>query len=181
MPRALLVTTRCDESELADDAKPAVALAYLSQDRATLSSACLIKAIRNVREHDYKPAIPVLTEYLDFRMPSPFVPYNPLTQQPTGGFYPAADALARLGSAAVPALNAAVSSDDLSKIERVNAAKALFFAGASKLQAIRSTATAAQSSKDPDAADALRKLAHDMVRYCQPSDRKQCQDAANAQ
>lgn len=178
---AQIITTRCNESELADSAKPAVALAYLSQDRATLSSACLIKAIRNIREYDYKPAIPVLTKYLDFRMPPPFAPFDPLTRQPTGGLYPAADVLARFGEAAVPALKAAVNNDDLNKIERINGAEALFSAGANKPQAIRSTAKAAQSSQDSDVAGALRKLANDMARNCRPEETKQCQDAANDQ
>ena len=88
--RAQVTTTRCNESELAADAKPAADLAYLSRDRSTLSSACLIKAIRNVGENRYTSAIPVLAKYLDLRMPQPFAPYNPLTQPPTGGLYPAA-------------------------------------------------------------------------------------------
>jgi hypothetical protein len=176
---AQVITTRCNESEFADNAKPTVALAYLSRDRATLSSACLIKAIRNVEENSYRPAIPVLTKYLDFRMPPPFAPYDPLTRAPTGGLYPAADALARFGEAAVPALNAAIDKETLSLIARSNAANALFVVTKDKARVISLIAKVAQSSADPQTANAFKKLSNDMVSQCKSDELQRCKEALN--
>lgn len=172
---------RCNESELAANAKPAADLAYLSRDRATLSSACLIKAIRNIRENRYKPAIPVLTKYLDFRMPLPFAPYNPLTQAPTGGLYPAADALARFGEAAAPVLESAIGDDALPAVARSNAANALWVVTKDKAQVIGFTAKAARSSADLQAADTLKQLATRMVSQCNSDDAQRCKEALNSE
>jgi hypothetical protein len=176
---AQVTTTRCNVSELAANAKPAADLAYLSRDQATLSSACLVKAIRNVGENRYKPAIPVLTKYLDFRMPSPFAPYNPLTQPPTGGLYPAADALVKFGEAAAPVLQSAIGDKALNPVARSNAAKALWIVAKDKTQVIAFTIKAAKSSRNPQAADALKQLANRMADHCKSDEEQRCKEALN--
>jgi hypothetical protein len=119
-----IVSTRCDSSELSKDATPATVLTYLSQDRLNLNSACISVAIDILRAKKPIPAVPVLIKYLDFRIPVPQVLRH--THEATDGLYPAADALARFGNTAVPALEEAVGNDDLSAIGRSNAAKELF-------------------------------------------------------
>jgi hypothetical protein len=134
-----------------------------------------------VGENDYKAAIPVLVKYLDFRMPPPFTPYNPLTQQPTGGLYPAADVLARFGADAVPALKAALGDEQLHSEGRSNAAKALFVLTADKAQVIGLTMKTARLSGDPETADMLKKLATTMVAHCKPDEVQLCRQALNVE
>jgi hypothetical protein len=74
-----------------------------------------------------------------------------------------------------------VNNDDLGVVGRANAAKALFIIAKDRVQVIRLTSKAARLSRDPEAADALKKLVNDMVRYCREKESKQCQDAANTQ
>jgi hypothetical protein len=88
-----------------EDVKPAVMLAYLQQDRTALDDRCTERAIHALGLEQYKPAIPTLIDYLDFKKPDP-----PLRGMgPARGLFPAADALARFHSAAVPALKRAHS------------------------------------------------------------------------
>jgi hypothetical protein len=72
-------------------------------------------------------------------MPPPFVPYNPLTQYPTGGLYPAVDVLAQFGEPAIPALRASLNNDDFGAIARSNAAEALFVIAADQAQVVSLT------------------------------------------
>lgn len=176
---AQIVTTRCDGGELAEDATAPVALAYLDQDRQNLNTACIIDAIHILQDKGYDRAIPILVKYLDFKIPrQPGIPIAHMAGV-TSGFYPAADALDRLGDASVPALKSAVKDDSFATQGRVNAAKVLFDLLHNEPQVIKFTAKVAQASQDSDAAEALTKLANDLVRYCKEKDRQQCRDAAN--
>lgn len=178
---AQIVTTRCDGGELSEDATPAAALTYLSQDRPNLNSACIIDAIRILGKKEYSPAIPILVKYLDFRVPdTPGVPQTIRhTHGPTNGLYPAADALTWFGESAIPTLRGAVSNDDLDAIGRSNAAEALFVIAADKVKVVSLTTKAAQSSRDPEATGALKKVVNLMVRYCKAEEQQRCRDAAN--
>jgi hypothetical protein len=178
---AQIVATRCDGGELPETATPAAALAYLSQDRTNLNSACIINSIRIIREKNYRLAIPILVKYLDFRVPdTPGVRRTVRhTQGPTNGLYPATDALAWLGETAVPALKSAISNNDLGAIGRSNAAKALFLVAADQAQVVSLTMKAAQASQDPDATDVLKKVANEMVRYCKAEEQQRCKDAVD--
>jgi hypothetical protein len=93
--------------------------------------------------------------------------------------YPAADALARFGNTGVPALEEAVGNDDLSSIGRSNAAKALWAETRDKVHVVKLTRKAAQSSRDYEAAGALRKLANLMASCCEPDVKQRCKEAAN--
>jgi hypothetical protein len=172
-----IVSTRCDSGELSKDATPATTLTYLSQDRLNLNSACISIAIDILRAKKPIPAVPVLIKYLDFGIPVPQVLRH--THEATDGLYPAADALARFGNTAVPALEEAVGNDDLSAIGRSNAAKELLVEATDQVHVVKLTRKAAQSPRDYEAADALRKLANLMASYCQPDVKQQCKEAAN--
>jgi hypothetical protein len=177
-------TKQCNTSELSPDANAATAQAYLKQDRQNLTSACIESAI-GIICHEmyamYTPAISVLIKYLDFKAyPTPRVCYDPFTR-PTCGFYPAVDALARFQDSAIPALKGAVQDEDLSKTARLNAALALFHVVKNRPEQIRFTIKTAQSSRYPEIADALTKLAKKWAKYCIPAERQQCSDALNMQ
>lgn len=179
---AQTLTVQCNTSELSEDAKAAAAQAYLKQDRQNLTSACIERAITLIREERYTPAIPVLAKYLDFKAyPTPRVIYDPLTQGPTVGFYPAVDALARFEEPAIPTLRGALQNEDLNKTARLNAAIALLHVVKNRPEQIRFTINTARSSRYPDVADALTTLAKKWVKYCVPAERQQCSDAVNSQ
>ena len=179
---AQIVATRCDGGELPEAATPATALAYISQDRANLNSACIINSIRIIRETNYTTAIPILVKYLDFRIPDRPGARRTVrhTQGPTNGLYPATDALAWFGEAAVPALKSAVSNNDLGAIGRSNAAKALFLVAKDQAQVVGLTMKAAQASRDPDTTDALKKVANEMVHYCKAEEQQRCKSAVDS-
>jgi hypothetical protein len=54
-----------------EDVKPAVMLAYPQQDRTALYDRCTERAIHALGLEQYKPAIPTLIDYLDFKKPDP--------------------------------------------------------------------------------------------------------------
>jgi len=179
---AQTLTVQCNTSELSKDSKAATAQAYLQQDRQNSTSACIGRAIAIIRKEMYTPAIPALIKYLDFEIyPKPVVCYDPMTNGPTCGFYPAVDALARFQDSAVPALKGAVQDEDLSKVGRLNAAIALFHVVKNRPEQIGFTIKTARSSRYPDVADALTKLAKKWAQYCVPTERQQCSDAVNSQ
>jgi hypothetical protein len=171
------VSTRCDSGELSKDATAATALTYLSQDRSNLNSACIRAAIDILRAKKPIPAVPVLIKCLDFGIPVPQVLRH--THEATDGLYPAADALARFGNTAIPALEEAVSNDDLSAIGRSNAATALWAETRDQVHVVKLTRKAAQLSRDYQAVDALRTLANLMASYCEPDMKQRCKEAAN--
>jgi hypothetical protein len=80
---------------------------------------------------------------------------------------------------AVPVLKEDVGNDDLSAIGRSNAAKVLFIEASNHLKVVKLTSNAAQSSRDPEASDALKKVANLMASYCEPDLQRRCKDAAN--
>jgi hypothetical protein len=106
-----------------EDTKPAVILAYLQRDRVGLDARCAERAIRALGLEQYKPAIPTLIDYLDFKKPEP--PLRGIG--PARGLFPAADALARFHSAVVPALKGAILDDNERKLVRVNAAETYIY------------------------------------------------------
>jgi hypothetical protein len=174
------LTAQCNPSELSPDASAATAQTYLKQHRQNLTSACIENAIAIIREKMYAAAIPALIKYLDFEIdPKPVVCYDPMTNGPTCGLYPAVDALARFQDSAVPALKGAVQDEDLSKVGRLNAAPALFHVVKNRPEQIRFTIKTARSSRYPDIAEALTKLARKWAHYCIPAERQQCSDALN--
>jgi hypothetical protein len=80
-----------------ENARPAVMLAYLQQDRAVLDRTCAGKAIHFLGLKEYKPAIPTLIDYLDFEAPEP-----PSAMHLANSMFPAADALARFQQCSRP-------------------------------------------------------------------------------
>jgi hypothetical protein len=174
------MTKRCDTSQLSDHANADTALAYLQQDRRNLTSACVVKAIAAINKDVSPQAIPTLANYLDFkdRMHGPI--YDPYTQGPTGGIYPAVDLLARFEHFAVPALKQAVEDEDLSKMARLNAERALFSIN-KRSQTLRFFIKTAQASQHPDVAAALTAFAKEAARACIPEEVQQCSDAVNGQ
>jgi len=171
------LTKRCSASELSEHAN---ALAYLKQDRQNLTSACVVKAITTIDKDMSPQAIPTLIKYLDFRDPMHGPIYDPYTQGPTAGLYPAVDLLARFEHFAVPALKNAVKDENLSKTARLNAEEALFSMD-KKPQMLRFFIKTAQASHRPDVAAALTKFAKEAARVCVPEERRQCSDAVNNQ
>ncbi len=180
---AQIFTTRCDIGELAENAAPAVAVDYLSGDRQNLNSACIVKAIRIIKDQRYEPAIPVFIKYLDFKKPWP--PGVPMairrTQGPTNGLYPAVDALASLGEASVPVFLKEISNEDQSKDGHLNAAKAALVMTNYQVRVIKTIIEAAQFSQNLDAAQSLKDLARMAVRYCSSEEQQQCKDAVSGQ
>lgn len=154
---AQTLTKQCNISELSPNAGAATGRTYLKQDRQNLTSARIERAVAMIRKEMYTPATPVLLRYLDFETyPKPVVCYDPMTNGPTCGFYPAVDALARFQNSAVPALKGAVQDEDLSKVGRLNAALALFHLVRNRPEQIRFTIKIAQSSRYPEIADCRR-------------------------
>jgi hypothetical protein len=181
---AQVVTWECTEAELQIKADPAAALAYLKNDRQTLSSSCVIQAIRILGTDGHcKPAIDTLVSYLDFEVP--VQPGRPIVVLAgvTSGFYPAADALDRMDKLALPAVEHALNSDDLPTQGRVNAAKVLFdlrFHDAPQ-GVIHLIVLAARNAKDVDTQDALQKVAKELARSCWDDTRQKCQEALKDQ
>lgn len=175
---AQTITKRCNKSELSEHANADMALAYLKKDRPNLTSACVVKAIAMIDKNMSPQAIPTLIKYLDFRDPMHGPIYDPYTQGPTAGLYPAVDLLARFEHFAVPALKHAVEDEDLSKTARLNAERALFFLD-KKPQMLRFFIKTAQASPRPDVAAALAKFAKEAARACVPEESQQCSDAVN--
>jgi hypothetical protein len=177
---AQTLTKRCNKSELSEQANADMALAYLKKDRQDLTSACVVKAIATIDKNMSPQAIPTLIKYLDFKDPMHGPIYDPYTQGPTAGLYPAVDLLARFEHFAVPALEDAVKDEDLSKTARLNAEKALFFLDKTP-QMLRFFVKTAQASQHPDVAAALTGFAKEAARGCIPEEIQQCSDAVNSQ
>jgi hypothetical protein len=96
--------------------------------------------------------------------------------------FPAADALARFHTAAVPALKKAILDDNERKLARVNAAITyIFIFMRDEGPALAFVAKAARNSLDRDAGDALMKVAQDEAKNCFAKDPKVCQDALEEQ
>jgi hypothetical protein len=180
---AQVISWECTEAELPKKASPEAALAYLKRDRQNLSSACVIQAIRNLGTAHYQPAIDVLVSYLDFGVP--VQTGMPLVFQggATSGLCPAADALARMGKPALPAVKRAVTNDALPTQSRVNAAKVLLLGMESdnKPEAIHFIVSAARNAKDVVTEDALQKEAKDFVRWCSDAEKPKCKEALDEQ
>jgi hypothetical protein len=154
-------------------------LAYLQHDRGTLPYSCIETAIRGLAKAQYKPAIKTLIEYLDLKEPGP--PYVIRPSQATAGLYPAAEALSRLGDAAIPELKGAISRDDNSKLLRLNAAETYLSMVRDQPAAILFVAKTARSSLEQETGDALMRLAERAAKGCRERDQQQCQEALNEQ
>jgi hypothetical protein len=181
---AQVVTWECTEAELQTKAGPAAALAYLKGDRQNLSSSCVIQALIILgTDGHYKPAIDTLVSYLDFKVP--VQPGRPmvLIGGVTRGLYPAADALDRMDKLALPAVEHALTNDDLPTQGRVNAAKVLFDLRLHNAPqgVIRLIVLAARNAKDVDTQDALQKVAKELARSCWNDTRQKCREALKDQ
>lgn len=179
---AQVITWECTEAELPKKASPEAALAYLKGDRPNLSSACVIQAIRDVETAHYKPAVDTLISYLDFSVPVQTGMPLVIRAGATRGLYPAADALARMGKPALPAVKLALTNDDLSTQSRVNAARVLRgLEWDDKPAAIHLIVRIARNAKDVATQDALQKEAKDLVRWCSDDEKQKCQEALSDQ
>jgi hypothetical protein len=160
-----------------ENAKPAVMLAYLQQDRAVLDRTCAGRAIHALGLKEYKPAITTLIDDLDFEAPEP-----PSAVHLANSMFPAADALARFHSAAVPALKKAILDDNERKLVRVNAAITYIFVSLrDEGPALAFLAKAARNSLDRDAGEALMKVAEDEAKNCFAKDPKVCENSLKEQ
>lgn len=150
-------------------------LAYIKQDRAALDSRCIERAIYAMGLALYKPAIPTLIDYLDYKAPECCLTH---ALRVTGGLFPAADALGGFGSAALPSLKKAILDDNERKLVRVNAAKTyIYISLRDEAPAIAFVAKAARNSMDRNAGEALMKVAEDEAKNCFAKDTKACEDA----
>ncbi len=154
-------------------------LAYLQQDRGTLPYSCIETAMRGLAKAQYKPAIKTLIEYLDLKRPGP--PYIVRPGQPTAGLCPAAVALSKFGDAAIPPLKRAISSDENSKLSRLNAAETYLSMVRDQPAAISFVTKAARSSLEQETGDALMRLAEHAAKGCREKDQQRCQEALDEQ
>lgn len=162
-----------------ENARPAMMLAYIKQDRAALDPSCIERAIHFLGLTRYKPALPALIDYLDAKAPGPPFLGKP---GPTGGLFPAAGALEAFGSTAAPALKKAILDDNERKLVRVNAAKTyIHIFRRHEASGIAFIAKAARDSMDRDAGEALMKVAEDEAKNCFAKDPKVCEDALKEQ
>jgi hypothetical protein len=161
--------------ELHEDDTPGTMLKYLQQDRLTLPYSCIEMAMRALGEAKYKPAIKTLIEYLDLKEPG--LQHMVRPGQPTGGLYPAAVALGRIGDSAIPDLKRAISNEDNSKVVRVNAARTYLSIVHDEPPAISFVAKAARGSLDQEAGKALMDVAKIFAEGCREQDRERCQEA----
>jgi hypothetical protein len=158
-----------------ENARPAIMLAYIRQDRAGLDRGCIERAIHFLGLTRYKPALPALIDYLDAKAPGPPFLGKP---GPTGDLFPAAGALEAFGSTAAPALKKAILDDNERKLVRVNAAKTyIYISLRDEAPAIAFVAKAARNSMDRNAGEALMKVAEDEAKNCFAKDKKVCEDA----
>lgn len=165
-----------------EDAKPSALLAYLKQDRAGLDARCIQTSAHTLGLARYKPAIPVLIDYLDVKEPGPPFLGKP---GPTGGMFPAAEALAGFAGAAVPALKKAILDDNDRKLVRENAAATYIFISFFSLHeerpALEFVIKAARNASDSDAGKALMKVAEFWAKRCTAKEAKSCEDALKEQ
>jgi hypothetical protein len=161
---------------------PKLHLSIFDHDREILTDTCILTAIQVIAREGYKPAIPTLIKFLDFKKPEPPGVHVVRHPGPTNDLYPAADAMAAMGEAAIPALKNVITADsDTSKIARINAACVLFFITENKAQVIRFTVRAARDMQHRDTADTLTELAGKMGSRCTSKDEEQCKDALKDQ
>jgi hypothetical protein len=137
------------------------ALAYLKQERTTLEPACIYDAILILEGDRYKPAIPTLLQYLDFKNPDAEIAHTARVG-PTVNFYPAADALGSFGEMVIPAMQQVITSEDFIKVSRLNAASVYFWLKP-KPSTLAFIAKAARDTGDRETGDALAGLAAKMV------------------
>jgi hypothetical protein len=156
---------------------PQAALAYLRQERTTLDPACIYDAIVILRAYRYKPAIPILVQYLDFKNPDAEIAHIARVGATTN-FYPAADALGSVGDSVIPDMHRVITSEDANKISRLNAAS-VYWSLQPKPSTIAFIAKAARETGDRDTRDALAGLAAKMVNYCGNAERDDCKKALN--
>jgi hypothetical protein len=154
-------------------------LEYLQQDRGALPYSCIEIAIRDLAKAQYKPAIKTLIQYLDLKEPGPQHVIRPT--QPTAGLYPAAVALSKFGDAAIPQLNSAISSEDNTKVLRLNAAETYLSMVRDQAAVISFLAKTARGSLDQDAGNALMHIAERAARARPENDRERCQEALSQQ
>jgi hypothetical protein len=155
------------------------ALAYLKQERTTLEPACIYDAILILEGDRYKPAVPTLLQYLDFKNPDAEIAHKARTG-PTADFYPAADALSYFGDAVIPAMQQVITSEDSTKVSRLNAAS-VYFALRPKPSTIALIAKAARDTGDREAGGALAGLAAQMAAHCDKAEQDDCKKALNPQ
>jgi hypothetical protein len=128
------------------------ALAYLKQERTTWEPACIYDAILILRRDSHKPAIPTLSQYLDFKNPDAEIVHQERVG-PTTNFYPAADALGSFGEMVIPAMQQVITSEDSNKVSRLNAASVYFWLKP-KPSTIAFIAKAARDTGDRETGDA---------------------------
>jgi hypothetical protein len=155
------------------------ALAYLKQERTTLEPACIYLAILILEGDRYKPAIPTLLQYLDFKNPDAEIAHKARTG-PTADFFPAADALSYFGDEVIPAMQQVITSEDANKISRLNAAS-VYFSVKPKPSTFAFIAKAARDTGDRETGDALAGLAAKMVNHCDKAEQDDCKKALNPQ
>jgi hypothetical protein len=155
------------------------ALAYLKQERTTLEPACIYDAILILRRDSYKPAIPTLLQYLDFKNPDAEIVHQARVG-PTTNFYPAADALGSFGEMVIPAMQQVITSEDSNKVSRLNAASVYFWVKP-KPSTFAFIAKAARETGDRETGDALAGLAAKVVNHCDKAEQDDCKKALNPQ
>jgi hypothetical protein len=111
---------------------PQAALAYLRQERTTLDPACIYDAIVILRAYRYKPAIPILVQYLDFKNPDAEIAHIARVGATTN-FYPAADALGSVGDSVIPDMHRVITSEDANKNKPAECGERVLVASAEAL------------------------------------------------
>jgi hypothetical protein len=153
------------------------ALAYLKQEQTTLEPACIYDAILILEGDSYKPAIPTLLQYVDFKNPDAEIVHTARVG-PTANFYPAADALGSFGEMVISAMQQVITSEDSNKVSRLNAASVYFWLKP-KPSTFAFIAKAARDTGDRETGDALAGLAAKMVNHCEKTEQDDCKKALN--
>ena len=156
-------------------------VSYLNNVRPAQSeAACISFSINELGELRYKPAVGVLTKFLDYRR-------LPTAREEAGlyvhieSFYPAMTALTEIGESSAPALLETIKSGSTSDGGRENAVAVwMQLHKGAAFQGVAALKQEADRSKDAATRQRLNWAALKAHSWCSPAQRAQCKAAALA-
>ena len=145
------------------------------------NAECIAFAINMLGNQRYEPAIPAMTQLLDFRWPLHGRPKGQAFAPSHGGtgIYPATIALQKFGKKAVPGLLEAIKGDLTSRTAREAAVFVLM--GIYKNESPKAVALlkqGADTARDNATRQRLGRAAYRALIWCSPSDKAECKAAA---
>jgi hypothetical protein len=156
-------------------------LEFLQDEKARLDGDCVLYAIDQLRVARYAPATATLIRYLDYPYPPPPNRGNSEPIIVSGPFnwtnYPAANALADIGKAAVPQLVDAIADAATSDLTRTNAADAIMAMYNHLPEGIAVLVRAAHARTDPMESNRLMDQARRLPSRCGSRVRNDCENA----